>query len=89
MVLGILLIRLEPEGKTEMQSSVHLPNDAPSVMGDPSKYLRHSQGFGRSDKGPIGCEYIFGTGSHCPRELQIFPGTLSGINMKQYVRIAH
>lgn len=78
VVLGILLIRLKPAGKTEMQSLVHLCNDAPSVIGDTPRYLRHSQGFDRSDKGPTGCAYIFGTGSHCPRELQI----LSGINMK-------
>lgn len=53
VVFGILLIRLEPAGKTEMQSLVHLPNDAPSVIGDTPRYLRHSQGFDRSEKGQI------------------------------------
>lgn len=72
-----------------MKSLAHLPEDAPSVTGDTPRFLRHSQGFGRPDKGPTGCAYIFGIGSHSPRELQISPGTLSGINMKRYVTIAH
>lgn len=65
------------------------PDNAPSVTGDTPRYLRHSEGFGRSDKGPIGCAHIFRTGSHCLRELQISPGTLSGTDTKEFVTIAH